>query len=157
MIDSRCLYVFGVFSTILQSDFDQWLLKWYWNDRNLLLLTTKENLRQIPVVPLLTDLEPMYQFLIHHNYMTVNCGTRERTCATSTLHSTHWQLLFLVLLWKLLFNQRLQERYGPPLFFKSVEFDVIYKRDLDCRVMFWSGGRGDTNWWFSISFCCILS
>ena len=53
--------------------------------------------RHIPVLPLLIDSKPMYRFTMHHNSMIVNCGTRERICATITMRRTHWQLLFLVL------------------------------------------------------------
>ena len=91
-----------MFSTILQSDLSQGLFEWYWNGLNSLLLATKGNLRQIPVVPLLTDSEPIYRFVMHHNSITVNCGTRERTCATNMMRSTHWQLLFLVAIDRLL-------------------------------------------------------
>ena len=60
-------------------------------------LATKEHSHQIPILPLLTDSKPVFLFVMDHNSMTVNCGTRERTCATNTICSTHWQLLFLVL------------------------------------------------------------
>ena len=91
-----CIF-FCLFSTILHRDFGQRRFKWNWNGWNSLLLVTKENLRQIPVVPLLTDSEPIYRFVMHHNSMTVNWGGRERTYATNTMRSTHWQLLFLVM------------------------------------------------------------
>ena len=54
----------------------------------------QKTIRHIPVLPLLTDSKPIYRLTMHHNSMTVNCGTRERTYATNTMHSTHCQLLF---------------------------------------------------------------
>ena len=54
-IDSWCLYVFCLFSTILKSDFGQRLLKWHRNGWNSLLLATKEHLRHISVLLLLID------------------------------------------------------------------------------------------------------
>ena len=90
-----CMF-FCLLSTILQSDFAKRLFKWYWNGWNSLSLATKENLRQIPVVPLLTVSEPLCRFVMQHNSMTVNYGTRERTCATNMMRSTDRQFLFLV-------------------------------------------------------------
>ena len=90
MIDSCCLYVFPSVFNNLQSDFGQRLFKWYWDGWNLLLLATKENLHKIPVVPLLTNSVPINWFVMHRNSMTVNCGTREWTCATNMMRSTHW-------------------------------------------------------------------
>ena len=52
--------------------------------------------RHTPVLSRLTDSKPTYWFVINHNSMTVNCRTREQTCGTNTMRSTHWQLLFLV-------------------------------------------------------------
>ena len=85
-IDSRpvCL-----FSTILQSDFGQRLLKWHRHGWNSPLLATKEHLRHISVLLLLIDSKPIYRFVMHHNSMSVNCRTREWTCATNAMRSTH--------------------------------------------------------------------
>ena len=87
--------LFGLFSTISLSDFDQRLFKWNWTV-GIRFYWQQKKTRRIPVNPLLTGSKPIYGFVMHQNSMTVNCGTRERTCATKTMRSTHWQLLFLV-------------------------------------------------------------
>ena len=84
ILDLVCL-----FSTILQNDFGQRVLKWHRNGWNSPLLATKENLCHILVLLLLIDSKPIYRFVMHHNSMSVNCGTRGWTCATDTVRSTH--------------------------------------------------------------------
>ena len=59
--------VFCLFSTILQSDFGQQLLKWHPNGWDSLLLATKEHLRHICVLLLSVDSKPIYRFVMHHN------------------------------------------------------------------------------------------
>ena len=88
-LDLLCL-----FSTFLQSDFGQRLLKWHQNGWNSPLLGKNEHLRHISVLLLLIDSKPIYRFAMDHNLMSVNCGTREWTCATNTMRSTHLQSLF---------------------------------------------------------------
>ena len=51
-----------------------------------------------PVHQQLTDSKPIYRIVMHHNSMTVNCGSREWTCETNTMRNTHRQVLFLVYL-----------------------------------------------------------
>ena len=93
-------FLLFVFMSVF-NNFAKWLrsaaFKCYWNGWKSLLLATKVLSRHISVLPLLNDWEPIYRFYMNHNLVTVKCRTRERTCATNTRRSTHWKLLFQVL------------------------------------------------------------
>ena len=43
----------------------------------IVLLAAKEHLCHISLLPSLIDSKPIYRFVMHHNSMSANCGTRE--------------------------------------------------------------------------------
>ena len=81
----------SVFNYFLHGHCDQPLWRLHWNGLNSLLLATKEHLCHISVLLLPLDLKPIPTvFVMHHNSMTVNVGTRERNLCNQ--HSAQHRL-----------------------------------------------------------------